>query len=118
MNKDKAPYELWYGRPASIKYFKVFGNKCYIKRNKDDLGKFDSRTDEGIFLGYSSSKKAYRCFNQRLHKIVERADVRIDDVKPRSHDNAENMNNEDLQEGKSTHDEEEGIEKKYTQGSE
>ena len=56
----------------------MFGNTCYIKRNEDDLGKFDSRTDEGIFLGYSSTKKAYRCFNKRLHKIEE-----SDDVKPR-----------------------------------
>ena len=46
VNKDKTPYELWNGRPASVKHFKVFGSKCYIKRNEDDLGKFDSRTDE------------------------------------------------------------------------
>ena len=51
VNKDNTPYELWYGIPASIKYFKVFGSNCYIKRNGDDLGKFDSRTDDGVFLG-------------------------------------------------------------------
>ena len=51
VNKDKTPYELWYGIPNSIKYFKVFGSNYYIKRNEDALGKFDSRTDEGIFLG-------------------------------------------------------------------
>ena len=81
MNKDNTAYELWYGRPTSVKYFKVFGSKCYIKRNEDDLGKFVSRTNEGIFLGYSSSKKAYRCFNKRLHKILESAYVRIYDIK-------------------------------------
>ena len=47
VNKDKTPYELWYGRLASVKYFKVFGSNCYIKRNEDDLGNFDSRTDDG-----------------------------------------------------------------------
>ena len=80
-----------------VKYFRVFGSKCYIKRNKDDLGKFDSRTDEGIFLGYSSTKKAYRCFNKRLHRIIESVDVRVDDIKPkreRSNDSFENTNNE------------------------
>ena len=60
VTKDKTPYELWHGRPASAKYFKVFGSKCYIKRNEDDLGNFDSKNDEGIFLGYSSTKKAYK----------------------------------------------------------
>ena len=117
MNKDKTPYELWYGIPTSIKYFKVFGSNCYIKRNEDDLGKFDSRTDEGIFLGYSSTKKEYRCYNKRLHKIVESVDARIDDIKPRIHDSVENANSEekeDLHEDESTHDEEEGIEKEDT----
>ena len=83
VNKDKTHYKLWYGRLASVKYFKVFGSNCYIKRNKDDLGKFDSRNDEGIYLGYSSTKKEYRCYNKRLHKIVESADVKVDDIKPR-----------------------------------
>jgi hypothetical protein len=32
-HSDKTPYELWFGRLASIKHFKVFGSKCYIKNN-------------------------------------------------------------------------------------
>jgi hypothetical protein len=81
INSDKTPYELWFGRAPSVKYFKVFGSKCYIKRLDESLGKFDARSDEGIFLGYDSNKKAYRCYNIRLHKIVESADVRVDDLK-------------------------------------
>ena len=66
-----------------MKYFKVFGSrsKCYIKKLDEKLGKFDTRSDEGIFLGYSSTKKAYICYNIRLHKIVESADVTVDDLK-------------------------------------
>ena len=97
MNKDKTPYELWYGRVAQSNFLKLFGSKCYIKRNEDDLGKFDSRTDEGIFLGYSSTKRAYRCYNKRLHKIVESVDVRVDDInlrRGRTHDSVENTNDE------------------------
>ena len=81
VNSNKTPYELWYGRTPTVKYFKVFGSKCYIKNLDDNLGKFDARSDEGIFLGYASNKKAYRCFNFRLHKIVESADVKVDDLK-------------------------------------
>jgi len=83
VNSDKTPYELWFGRPVSVKYFRVFGSKCYIKRDDDNLGKFDSRIDEGIFLGYSSTKRAYKCYNLRLHKIIESANVTVDDIKPR-----------------------------------
>ena len=43
------------GRPASVKYFRVFGSKCFIKINDDSPGKFDSRFDEGIFFGYCSN---------------------------------------------------------------
>ena len=112
MIKGKTHYEPWYGIPTSVKYFRVFGGNCYIKRNEDGLGKFDSRTDEGIFLGYSSTKKAYRCYNKRLHKIVESADVRINDIKPRkirSCDGDVSTNDEekkDLKKHGSIHDEE------------
>ena len=52
-NNNKTPYELWKVRPVIVKYFKVFRSKCYIKRGDEDLGKFDSIANEGIFLGYS-----------------------------------------------------------------
>jgi hypothetical protein len=45
------------------------------------LGKFDSRTDEGIFLGYSYDIKAYRFYNLRLEKIVMSTNVKVDDEK-------------------------------------
>jgi hypothetical protein len=81
VNSDKTPYELWFGRDPSVKYFKVFGSKCYIKILDGNLGKFDARSDEGIFLGYASNKKAYRCYNIRSHNIFEIADVKMDDLK-------------------------------------
>jgi hypothetical protein len=59
VNNNKTPYELWKGRPVTIKYFKVFRIKCYIKRDDEDLEKFESRGDVGIFLGYSSRSKTY-----------------------------------------------------------
>ena len=77
-NTDKTPYVLWKGRPANINYFRVFDNKCYIRRD-DKIGKFDSRVDEGILLGYSSKSKAYKCYNLRLNKIVESLNVKVDD---------------------------------------
>ena len=56
-NHEKTHYELWFGRPTPVKHFKVFGSKCYIKRDEDNLGKFDSISNEGIFLRYSSKKR-------------------------------------------------------------
>lgn len=62
-NYEKTPYELWKGIPYLEKYFKIFGSKCFIKINDGLLGKFDFRVDEGIFLGYSTQCKAYKCYN-------------------------------------------------------
>jgi hypothetical protein len=73
---------LWFGRPASIKHFKVFVSKCYIKNNYDHLGKFDRRAHEVIFLGYARNSKGYRFFNKIMHKLVDYIDVRIDEEAP------------------------------------
>ena len=54
---DKTPYELWFGHSPFIKYFRIFGGNCYIKRD-NDIGKFDPRSDEGMFFGYSLKNKA------------------------------------------------------------
>jgi hypothetical protein len=76
-HSDKTPYELWFGRPASIKHFKVFGSKCYIKNNDENIGKYDDRVDEGIFLGYATDSKGYICYNKRLHKLVDCIDIKV-----------------------------------------
>lgn len=73
------PYELWYDWKPSVKYFKVFRSKCFIKKDMDGLGSFDSRSDEGIFLGYSSNNKAYKCYNKRLRRVIESVHVKFDE---------------------------------------
>jgi len=46
----KTPYELFRGRKPNLSHLKVFGCKRFILNNgKDNLGKFDSKSDEGIF---------------------------------------------------------------------
>lgn len=72
----KTSYELQFGHVPTVKYFKVFGRKCYIKRD-EDIGNFDARSDECIFLRYSTKSKTYQCYNKRLRKIVESACVRV-----------------------------------------
>jgi hypothetical protein len=79
-NTDKNPYELWKGRPTNVKHFRVFGRKCYIKREDGRMGKFDSHVDKGILVGYSSTRKSYKCYNLRLNKVVESINVTIDEI--------------------------------------
>ena len=69
-DNDKTPYELWTGRPANVKHFRIFGSQCYIKRDDGKIRKFDSRVDEGIFVGYSSKRKAYCWRGRQLPQLV------------------------------------------------
>jgi hypothetical protein len=76
---SKTPYEIWRGKKPTVKYFRTFGSKCYILRDRENLGKFDPKSDEGIFLGYSSTSRAYRVFNKRTETVMESINVVIDD---------------------------------------
>jgi hypothetical protein len=72
-----------YGKVTNIcQHFIIFGSKCYIKQDDEDICKFESREDKGIFLGYSPRSKAYRFYNKRLHKIVESINVKIYEERP------------------------------------
>ena len=71
----KTPYELWKGRKLNVKYFKIFGSICFILKDRKNVGKFVSQSDEGIFLGYSSTSKAYQVYNKRIKKVMETVNV-------------------------------------------
>ena len=78
---NKTPYELFKGRKPNIMHLRVFGCKCYVHNNgKDALGKFDPRSDEAIFLGYSSHSKAYKVFNKRTLCVEESVHVLFDET--------------------------------------
>ena len=77
---NKTPYELWNSKTPNISYFRVFGCKCYILNTKDYLGKFASKMDVGVFLGYSNSSKAYRVFNKRTLVVEESMHVTFDET--------------------------------------
>jgi hypothetical protein len=47
------------------------------------LGKFDAKTDEGIFLGYSLTSKAYGIYNKRTMTIEESVHVSFDESNPK-----------------------------------
>ncbi|KAK2457508.1 putative mitochondrial protein [Trifolium repens] len=72
-------YELWKDRKPTVKYFHVFGSKCYILADREQRRKMDPKSDEGIFLGYSKNSRAYRVYNSRTMTMMESINVVIDD---------------------------------------
>nr|KYP60574.1 hypothetical protein KK1_022981 [Cajanus cajan] len=61
-------------------YFHPFGCECNILNTKDQLGKFDSKVDKGIFLGYSNTLMTYRVYNSRTSMVEKSIHVRFNDT--------------------------------------
>ena len=78
-DSKKTPYELWREKKPVVKYFKIFGSNCYILRDRENLEKFDAKSDKGYFLGYSSTSRAYRVYNLRTKTVMESSNVVIND---------------------------------------
>ncbi|GJS56979.1 retrovirus-related pol polyprotein from transposon TNT 1-94 [Tanacetum coccineum] len=80
----KTPYELLRGRKPTLDYFRVFGSKCFILNTKDYLTKFDLKSYEDVFLGYSENSKAYIILNKHTRKVKELLNVTFDETPPPS----------------------------------
>nr|GEU88308.1 hypothetical protein [Tanacetum cinerariifolium] len=65
----KTPYELFRGRTSALGFMRPFGCHVTILNTLDHLGKFDGKSDEGFFVGYSTNIKAFRVYNPRTRKI-------------------------------------------------
>ena len=78
-NSKKTPYELWRGKKPVVKYFRILSSDCYILHNKENLEKFDAKSDKGYFLGYSSISRAYRVYNLRTKTVMKSSNVVIND---------------------------------------
>ncbi|GJT07452.1 retrovirus-related pol polyprotein from transposon TNT 1-94 [Tanacetum coccineum] len=76
----KTPYEILRGWKPTLDYFRVFRSKCFILNTKDYLTKFDPKSYEGVFLGYSQNSKAYIILNKHTRKIEESLNVTFDET--------------------------------------
>ena len=76
----KTPYELWKNRKPNIAYFRVFGVKCFVLDESPKVTKFDAKSQEGIFVGYSKSSKAYRVFLPNQKIVIESVHVKFNET--------------------------------------
>ena len=62
----------------------MFGSKCFILNTKDYLTKFDPKSYEGVFLGYSQTSKAYIVLNKETLRVEESLNITFDESPPPS----------------------------------
>ncbi|GJV06378.1 putative ribonuclease H-like domain-containing protein [Tanacetum coccineum] len=79
---NKTPYELFRRFKPALNFMKPFGCHVTILNTLDSLGKFDGKSDEGFFVGYSLSSKAFRVYNTRTRRVEENLHIRFLENKP------------------------------------
>ncbi|GJY13496.1 retrovirus-related pol polyprotein from transposon TNT 1-94 [Tanacetum coccineum] len=67
-------------KKPDLSFFHVFGSLCYPTNDHEDLGEFDAKADNGIFVGYAAIKKAFRIYNRRTRIINETIHVTFDEL--------------------------------------
>nr|GEV45717.1 hypothetical protein [Tanacetum cinerariifolium] len=77
---DKTSYELINKRKPNIKFFYVFGCRCYLLNDYDDVGKLKGKGDIGVFVGYSKDSDAFRVYNKYTQKIHESVNANFDEI--------------------------------------
>ncbi|GJU11030.1 putative ribonuclease H-like domain-containing protein [Tanacetum coccineum] len=79
---NKTPYELFRGFKPALSFMRPFGCHVTILNTLDHLGKFDGKSDEGFFVGYSLSSKAFRVYNTRTRRVEEHLHIGFLENKP------------------------------------
>jgi hypothetical protein len=75
------PFELRFGRKSSVSHFRPFGCKCFVMKC-GNLDKFESRSFDGILLGYTPHGRSYRVYKLETNTVVESCDVTFDETGP------------------------------------
>nr|GEV53229.1 putative ribonuclease H-like domain-containing protein [Tanacetum cinerariifolium] len=78
---NKTPYELFRGIKSALSFMKPFGCHVTILNTLDSLGKFNGKSNEGFFVGYSLSSKDFRVqalMNLHVHKKIKMQKVGYD----------------------------------------
>jgi transposase InsO family protein len=76
----KTPYQIVHNRKPNIDYFHVFWALCYLKNDRDDLGKLKAKADIGVFVGYCENSKGFRIWNRRTREIQETIHANFDEL--------------------------------------
>jgi hypothetical protein len=62
-----------------------------------NLDKFESRSSDGIFLGYTPHGRSYRVLNLDINTVVESCNVTFDETAPYPHDVFESAGDKEME---------------------
>lgn len=74
------PFMAWTGKTPSVNYFQVFGTKTFVLDKTQNRGKFESKSQLGVFTGYAHESKAYRIYMPQSRSMTISKDVKFVNV--------------------------------------
>jgi hypothetical protein len=74
-------FELRFGQKPFVSHLRPFGCKCFVLKC-GNLDKFESRSSDGILLGYTPHGRSYCVFNLETNTVVKSCDVTFDVTAP------------------------------------
>jgi hypothetical protein len=102
------PFELRFSRKPSISHFSPFGCKYFVLKC-GNLDKFESRSFDGILLGYTPLDRSYRVYNFKTNTVVELCDVTFDETAPCPHGIFECASDKEMEESIFVDERQQGI---------
>jgi hypothetical protein len=103
------PFKLRFGHQPFVSQLKPFGCNCFILK-RGNLDKFESRSLDGIFLGYTPHGRSYRVLNLETNIVVESCDVTFNETAPYTHDVFESACDKEMEESIFVNEELQGFE--------
>jgi hypothetical protein len=91
------PFELRFRRKPSVSHLRPFGCKCFVLKH-GNLDEFESRTFDGILLGYTPHDRSYQVYNLETNIVVDSCDVTFDETAPYSRDVLECAGDREMEE--------------------
>jgi hypothetical protein len=88
--KNMSPLEILKGRKIELDHIRVFGCAYFVHVKRND--KLDRNSVKTIFLGYSSEKKGYKCYDPKNHKLYISRDVSLLESEPYYKPNVQEIN--------------------------
>ncbi|GBM95568.1 Retrovirus-related Pol polyprotein from transposon TNT 1-94, partial [Araneus ventricosus] len=76
-DENQTPFQKLFGKKPTVKHFQTFGQKAFALNKQPQKGKFDARSTECIFMGYSDENRVYRLFDSQANKVITSRDVKF-----------------------------------------
>lgn len=73
--KEVTPFELWTRIRPNLSHLKIFGCRCYALVPGETQSKWESHSEEALFMGYYEAFNLFCLYNLTSKKFVKKRDV-------------------------------------------